>query len=82
MTALAGARVPREVVIEMGVARTGNMAALVRRSARGRIRQREAAVDDDAAAAVELACQRWCVDERAESHRDIVPTERPAAARC
>jgi len=73
MTAFVGARVPREVVIEMSVARTGNVAALVRGSAGRRVRQREAAVDDDAVAAAELARQGGRVDERAESHDNIVP---------
>ena len=82
MPTFIGARVPREVVIEMSVARAGNVAAVVCSSTCGRIRQREATVDDDAVAAAELAGQRLCIDERAESHRNIVPTEGPAAARC
>src|SRR5688572_28678915 len=80
MAAFAGTRVPREVVIEVSVTRTGNVATIVGGSARRRIRQREAAIDGDALAAAELACQRSRVDERAESHRHIV-SSRPRSRR-
>ena len=55
MAALGCARLPREIVIEMRIARAGNVAALVRRAPGRRIRQREAAIDDDPVGSAEAA---------------------------
>src|SRR5688500_6331194 len=72
MAALVRARVPREIVVEMRVARAGNVAALVRGAPRGRVRQRESAVHDEPIGPAEVARQSIDVDERTECHRAIV----------
>ncbi len=71
MTAFVRARPAREIVVEVRVARAGNVAAVVRRSSGPRRGQGEAAVDDDPVGAAELALQRSNVDEWIRCHRGI-----------
>jgi hypothetical protein len=55
MPALVCCRSSRQVLVEVRVARTGNVAAVVGRPARRRIGQGKTAIDDDPIRATELA---------------------------
>jgi hypothetical protein len=82
VSAFVRARAAREIVVEMRVARAGNVAAVVRCFSGFRSRQREAAIDDDPIGAVELARQRSNVNEWIRCHRAIVASHERLAPRC
>jgi hypothetical protein len=70
------------VIIEMRVARAGDVAAVLSGTPRRRIGQREAAIYDDPIGAAEVTRERVDVDEWFEVHRTIVASRKPRDLEC